>query len=40
VPEAAKEGMAYLDQGADNTEGGETKVFKRTGLGCRVEERV
>lgn len=33
-------GRVILDQGADNTEGGQTEIFEWARLGCRVEERV
>lgn len=31
---------AYLDEGAYDAEGGETKVFKGTGFGSRIQERI
>ena len=31
---------SYLDEGANDTERGETEVFERPSFACRIQERV
>jgi hypothetical protein len=40
IGEARKRKKAHLDEGAYDTEGGETKVFKGAGFGSRIQERI